>query len=53
MISERYKPLHSHLHHLGGWELAPSFREMVETGDEQKMRSILVEETPGMYTVSR
>lgn len=47
-IDQHYRPLHKHLYQLRGWELVPSFREAVESGDETKMRSLLTEETPGI-----
>ena len=51
LIAEQYKPLHSHLHHLQGWEVVESLRQAVESGDEQKMRGLLTEETPGQWCV--
>ena len=41
---------HPHLYELAGWELEPSFVQAVESGDSVKMRSILTEETAGVYS---
>ncbi len=46
-IEERYKPLHGHLYRLEGWGVVPQLREAVGSGDEQTMRTLLTEETPG------
>lgn len=47
IIDEQYRPLHPHLYQLQGWEVVEGFREAVESGDQQRMRAILTEETPG------
>lgn len=51
-ISVNYPPqrLHPHLYELGGWQLEPSFRTAVESGDPVEMRAILTEETTGVYS---
>lgn len=52
IISAKYPShrLHPHLYELGGWQLEPSFRAAVESGDPVKMRAILAEETPGVHS---
>ena len=51
-IASSYPPARKHprLYELAGWELEPNFLQAVESRDPTKMRSILKEETAGVYS---